>query len=485
MRDINERRNYFMRKLIAGLFMTLFLMTSGMAYAGERAGAFILSPFVGGYVFDGVEKLETRVTPGLRLGYDFTKNFALEGTFNYVNTEFSRFITNSVNVYNYRLEGVYNFMPENVVVPYLAIGGGGETIDLSNRNKTYPTANAGLGIKWFLTDDVALRADYHQNFIINNDSVLAEARQDYVMNYEYTLGLHILFGGEKPMPPSSSLSVMPGSVMKGESATLSWTSQNATGCTIQPGLGAVLPQGSMSVSPAMDTTYTLTCSGKAGTTSSMVNVAVKTPPPPPPPTPTSSISVTPPSIQQGESAILNWSSQNATSCDLQPGIGQVQPQGSMNITPAADTAYTLSCSGPGGSTSSAVNVAVVVPPPPPPEMLCYKIEIEFDTAKWNIKPRYHDELTKLADFMKQYPKLTGVIEGYTDSVGSDAYNLKLSDRRANSVRDYLVDKLGIDGSRLTGKGFGEANPVADNKTAEGRQKNRRVVANFECVEKKH
>jgi OOP family OmpA-OmpF porin len=70
--------------------------------------------------------------------------------------------------------------------------------------------------------------------------------------------------------------------------------------------------------------------------------------------------------------------------------------------------------------------------------------------------------------------VNGEVDGYTDSTGSAAYNKKLSERRAQAVADYL-QAHGISGGRMTVKGFGEDNPVADNKTAEGRAHNRRVV----------
>ncbi len=78
--------------------------------------------------------------------------------------------------------------------------------------------------------------------------------------------------------------------------------------------------------------------------------------------------------------------------------------------------------------------------------------------------------------MTKYPETTAVIEGHTDSVGSAAYNMKLSERRANSVKNYLIKNLNINANRLQAKGFGESQPAASNKTEEGRRTNRRIQA---------
>ena len=177
---------------------------------------------------------------------------------------------------------------------------------------------------------------------------------------------------------------------------------------------------------------------------------------------------------KGQSATMSWTSQNATNCDIQPAIGPVKPQGSMNITPSADTAYTLTCTGEGGTTSSAGSIQITAPPPAPKqEKVCIVLKVEFDTGKADIKPKYHAEIGKVAEFMKQYPEAKGVIEGHTDNVGGHDYNMKLSERRAASVKDYLT-KRGVDAGRISTRGFGETKPIADNKTAEGRAKNRRV-----------
>ena len=107
--------------------------------------------------------------------------------------------------------------------------------------------------------------------------------------------------------------------------------------------------------------------------------------------------------------------------------------------------------------------------------------MQFDTNKAVVKEKYHNDIKKVADFMKEFPDTTAAIEGHTDNVSSAAYNQKLSEKRANSVRQYIIDKFGIDGSRLTATGYGMTKLIASNDTEEGRQKNRRVEAVMEAI----
>ena len=121
------------------------------------------------------------------------------------------------------------------------------------------------------------------------------------------------------------------------------------------------------------------------------------------------------------------------------------------------------------------------PPPPKPkrvEVTADKIviheKIQFDLNKATIKSDSHELLGEIVDVFKENPHIKKVsIEGHTDDQGADAYNKKLSDQRAKSVLDYLVEK-GIDAARLTSKGFGETKPIAKNDTPEGQEQNRRV-----------
>ena len=110
------------------------------------------------------------------------------------------------------------------------------------------------------------------------------------------------------------------------------------------------------------------------------------------------------------------------------------------------------------------------------ESISYELRVQFDSGKSTVKDQYRDELKKIADFMIQYPYTNVVIEGHTDDVGSDRLNQRLSQLRANAVRQYLIDNFNVNPERLTAVGYGETRPIADNATAEGRQRNRRVVA---------
>jgi OOP family OmpA-OmpF porin len=121
------------------------------------------------------------------------------------------------------------------------------------------------------------------------------------------------------------------------------------------------------------------------------------------------------------------------------------------------------------------------PPPPPPapafipepkkELVLEKVYFETNSAK--LKPESAGTLDKVAASLKDFPDLKIQVTGHTDSTGSHAYNMKLSDARAKAVMDYLVSK-GVNPAMLSSKGFGETQPVADNKTKDGRAQNRRV-----------
>jgi outer membrane protein OmpA-like peptidoglycan-associated protein len=100
-------------------------------------------------------------------------------------------------------------------------------------------------------------------------------------------------------------------------------------------------------------------------------------------------------------------------------------------------------------------------------------DVLFDSGKYTLKPGTQVSLARVAGIFQSYPDLKIQVEGYTDSVGGDDYNQKLSENRADTTRDFL-EKQGVAASNISAMGYGKADPVADNSTAAGRAQNRRV-----------
>ena len=100
-------------------------------------------------------------------------------------------------------------------------------------------------------------------------------------------------------------------------------------------------------------------------------------------------------------------------------------------------------------------------------------DVLFDTGKYSLKPNTQISLAKVAGILQAYPGLKLQVEGYTDSVGGESYNQKLSENRADAVRDFLLAQ-GVSHDNITSTGYGESSPVADNNSASGRSQNRRV-----------
>lgn len=112
---------------------------------------------------------------------------------------------------------------------------------------------------------------------------------------------------------------------------------------------------------------------------------------------------------------------------------------------------------------------------------CSILDIQFEIKQDEIQREEKEKLAVVGTFMNKYPDTTAVIEGHSDNVGEDEYNLKLSQRRAQSVVSYLMDNFHISSTRLSAVGYGNTRPIADNSTREGQQKNRRINAVIACA----
>lgn len=110
------------------------------------------------------------------------------------------------------------------------------------------------------------------------------------------------------------------------------------------------------------------------------------------------------------------------------------------------------------------------------ETVSIDLQVHFDTASSVVKPEYYDEIRRVAEFLEQYDNTEVVIEGHSDTRGDADYNRALSQRRADAVRDTLVNRMGIDADRVRAIGYGEDRPLRHDNTAEAHEANRRVVA---------
>ena len=163
-------------------------------------------------------------------------------------------------------------------------------------------------------------------------------------------------GGGGKQTPTATLAASPTTIMEGQTATLSWTTTNATSASIDNGVGAVQPvsAGSVTVTPSTTTTYTLTATGSGGTATAQATITVQVGPP------TATLTASPTSITSGQTATLTWTTTNATSATIDNGIGAVTPVsgGSVTVGPSKTTTYTLTATGADGSVTAHATVTV-------------------------------------------------------------------------------------------------------------------------------
>jgi hypothetical protein len=162
-----------------------------------------------------------------------------------------------------------------------------------------------------------------------------------------------------PAPPTiDSFTANPPTIQAGQSSTLSWSVSNATSLNIDNGVGTVASSGSRSVSPAASTTYTLTATNSAGSVTASLTVTVTGSVVTPAPPTIASFTANPPTIQAGQSSTLSWSVSDATSLNIDNGVGTVTSSGSRSVSPAASTTYTLTATNSAGSVTASLTVTV-------------------------------------------------------------------------------------------------------------------------------
>jgi OOP family OmpA-OmpF porin len=454
--------------VVAGLMAALATVAS----AGNREEAFSVSPVIGGYTYDGKQHLDTSPVYGVRLGYNFTKAFGVEGLFDYANTE-STITDRKMDMYRYGGEMLYHFFPDNTLVPYVAAGYAGLNFDNIQPRGAF---DYGAGLKWFLTENFALRGDV-RHLLYKSGGI----NDTTFNNFEYSIGAYIPFGGTAQAVKAVEAPATPTPAPAPEAAP------------------APAPEAPLEEIPAAEPTpghykYCITLhiefdidkadirpdyhdeAAKAGDflkkypdTTAVIeghsdNVG----------TPEHNLDLS----QRRAESVVNYLVEKfgiERSRLTAKGYGETRPVADNSTDEGKQKNRRI---------EAVIDCAFDVKEVQPPERLCMSLQMEFDTGKADIKPSYRDEIAKVGEYMKKYTTTTAVIEGHTDDVGGYEYNMKLSRERAENVVNYLVVNFGIDRSRLTAKGYGYTRRLAYNTTAEGRQKNRRIDAVIDCVIKK-
>jgi len=389
--------------VIIFLFFNLTVFHVTGAAAENRAGAVSVSPLIGGYIFDSDQLIKNDAAYGIVLGYNISERIGIEGAFNYVDTEVRLSnLSNSVGAYVYRLEGLYHFMVDKDVLPYIAVGAGAITIDVDGVGDDNAfLVNYGAGIKYFLTESLALRAGV-RHIIFS---------EDRYHNILYKFGLSYLIGAKakkaapKPVP------------MDGDGDGISDDKDQCLGTP----MGVVVDKTGCPM----------------------------------------------PMDSDGDGV-----NDDKDQCTATP-MGAVVDSSGCPLDSDRDSVYDYkdNCRG----TLAGIEVDTSGCPVPIKGKISIEMNVSFASNSAVIQNEFHDDIEKVSNILKTYPDTIAVIEGHTDSAGDDQHNLQLSLQRAENVITHLVD-YGIHPSRLKAEGYGESRPIADNSTAEGRQKNRRVVA---------
>lgn len=394
-----------------------FLYLPGGVFAQMKTGTFTVSPLIGGYVFEGNQDLKDKPAYGIGVGYNLDKQWGAEAVFNFIDTE-SDVNHGDVKAYLYRLDGLYHFSMDDVLVPYLAAGIGGITFDRDRgSNNNDPLVNYGAGLKYFITDTIALRGDIRH--VISFDSTHH--------NLLYTIGLTFFFGIQPEVAARDR-----------QDSDSDGVYDHMDMCPDTP-LGVAV--NSSGCPPDSDGDGVYDYMDKCPDTPSGVTVDSSGCP-----------------VDTDGDSVYDYMDK----CPDTPSGVAVNSSG-CPVDSDGDGVYDYMDSCPNTPFGSRVD-----------ERGCWVLKgVQFDIGKSTIKPASYPILNEVVEVLSKNPLLNIEIQGHTDSTGSAELNVKLSQNRAGSVLEYFVSK-GIERTRLSCRGFGMAKPIASNATAEGRAKNRRV-----------
>lgn len=430
-------------KLTSALILiAMIISVSGPATAAAGEGDIRFNPHAGYYLFEGDEYVDEGPTAGLGLGYELTDQFTLEVVLNYIDME-SRRGHGDAQGYMYRLDGLYHFMPESTFSPYVAVGAGGLVIAPDWRvDDNDPVLDYGAGVRLGLTETIDLRLD------VRHVISFSDTRN----NLEAVAGLSFRLGSLKPKDSDKD-----GISDKRDNCndTPAGARVDATGCPMDADKDGVYdgldqcegtPNGAR-VSPdgcPMDSDKDGVFDGLDGCASTPAGTPV-----------------------------------GPDGCPLvkdSDGDGVTDDLDRCADTPAGKTVDANGCPEEKmvEEATGAVEMATMATMEASADMMESVVERgTFGLNSHKVSPEFKAELDQLAMALGENPTYRVRLIGHTCNLGTAAYNMKLSYKRADAVKAYLMQK-GVSADRLLVDGHGLKDPLASNATEEGRMKNRRV-----------
>jgi OmpA-OmpF porin, OOP family len=457
-------RKSLLRKRLTGYLLSLAMLALATpGFAENRGGGFTISPYLGGYTYDhdqSYQNLEISPIYGLRLGYNFNKNWGVEGRFGYALAE-SRDDAHfqEADVYSYGIDALFHWNVTPNFVPFLAAGLGGIHHNYpASGFGYYPeyAANYGVGIKYFVADNVALRADV-RHIILPDDKL---------QNLEYTAGVTFMIGGERPpvapvqaqaMPECPPPAPVPVEVRDTTApyvtlvTPLDRSADASTGTEVRVAF-------SEPIDPATINTNTITLYQDKMPVQGAVSA----------PTSTSA------SFKEANALAPNTLYTGRVTTGVKDLAGNPMANDYVwSFKTAATPAARIETK----KTTETRYISKLV--------MLSGTHFEFDKA--DLTPAGKELVQKNIQIMKDNPGVRIRIEGHTSASGSAKYNQDLSERRAKTVRTYMIEEGGIAPERLEAVGYGKTRPAIpearpSDKESKAAKANRRVV--FEIIGEK-
>ncbi|PLX95239.1 MAG: hypothetical protein C0621_04175 [Desulfuromonas sp.] len=461
-------------RLQRGLFCVLLALICMLVPQGGMAenlsSSFTLTPFAGGYGFSEEQNLKDSGFFGAAVGYNLTANWGAEAVFGYASTETETGATDDVDYFAARLDLLYHLQPESRFVPYFAVGAGEAFISPEKiAGESDFIVGYGAGAKLFLNDTFALRLDLRHLLDINDvDKTRSKTTVSNVAAYG---GLMMQFGGLTSMQTADQ---------DGDGVTDAYDRcpDTATGISVD-GWGCPLDSDRDGIADYLDACPATPLGATVDRRGCPLD--------------SDRDGVADYRDQCSETPAQTEVDERGCPANDHDSDGVLDEQDRCPNTPQNIPVNDLGCpkdedgdgifdfedaclDSPGDQPVNAKGCPVdemVEDVVPQGDTLV--LNLEYPTGESAVTNEFIHDLQVAADLIQAHPDKRFVIEGHTDSVGPAAANLRLSQKRADKIRAYLVESLGIPAERLEAKGMGESQPVGDNATQQGRKSNRRVV----------